>query len=159
MRNYITRGQKEYLLRYKADTGSWEAERLYVDINKSAVSAENGTGNLKNPRMADLPPARLCFYQPAFYSAGVDCFSPFIIKMRWRNEKRWRIIFKCMITRAVYIDVLTNIGLDSLLMVLHWSIACRGKPHYLFSDQGANFKGGEQQLSEAFTALQPTLQS
>ncbi len=38
-------------------------------------------------------------------------------------------------------------------------VACRGTPHELYSDQGTNFKGGERELSEAFTAMQPTLQN
>ncbi|XP_048012832.1 uncharacterized protein LOC125246029 [Megalobrama amblycephala] len=60
-------------------------------------------GKSEIPRMADLPPARLHLYQPAFYSTGVDCFGPFTIKIGRRNEKQWGIIFKCMTTRAVYI--------------------------------------------------------
>ncbi|XP_056324239.1 uncharacterized protein LOC130237344 [Danio aesculapii] len=116
-------------------------------------------GKPEIPRMADLPPARLRLYKPAFYSTGVDCFGPFIIKVGRRNEKRWGIIFKCMTTRAVYIDVLTNISSDSFLMALRRFIARRGKPHELFSDQGTNFKGGEREITEAFNNLQPTLKS
>ncbi|KAL1267371.1 hypothetical protein QQF64_032734 [Cirrhinus molitorella] len=110
------------------------------------------------PKMADLPPARLRLYSPAFYSTGVDCFGPLIIKVGRRNEKRWGIIFKCMTTRGVYIDLLTKIDTDSFLMALRRFTARRGTPHELYSDQGTNFRGGERELSEAFAAMQPTLQ-
>lgn len=40
------------------------------------------------PRMADLPPARLRLFKPAFYSTGVDCFGPYFIKIGRRQEKR-----------------------------------------------------------------------
>ncbi|KAL1266975.1 hypothetical protein QQF64_002650 [Cirrhinus molitorella] len=33
------------------------------------------------PKMADLPLARLRLYKPAFYSTGVDCFGPFLVKI------------------------------------------------------------------------------
>ncbi len=111
------------------------------------------------PKMADLPPARLRLYRPAFYSTGVDCFGPFTIKVGRRTEKRWGIIFKCMTTRGVYIDLLPKIDTDSFLMALRRFVARRGTPHELYSDQGTNFKGGERELSEAFTAMQPTLQN
>lgn len=116
-------------------------------------------GKPEVPKMADLPPARLRLFQPAFYSTGVDCFGPFVIKVGRRSEKRWGIIFKCMTTRGVHIDLLTSIDTDSFLMALRRFIARRGKPHELLSDQGTNFKGGERELSEAFTALQPAVQT
>ncbi|KAL0195042.1 hypothetical protein M9458_008614, partial [Cirrhinus mrigala] len=111
------------------------------------------------PRMADLPPARLRIHQPVFYSTGIDCFGPYLIKVGRRNEKRWGIIFKCMTTRAVHIDLLASLDSDSFLMALRRFIARRGKPFEILSDQGTNFKGGERELRDAYTALQPELQA
>ncbi|KAL0186159.1 hypothetical protein M9458_017829, partial [Cirrhinus mrigala] len=92
------------------------------------------------PRMADLPPARLRIHQPVFYSTGIDCFGPYLIKVGRQNEKRWGIIFKCMTTRAVHIDLLASLDRDSFLMALRRFIARRGKPFEILSDQGTNFK-------------------
>ena len=39
------------------------------------------------PVMADLPPARLRIFRPPFFSTGVDCFGPYVIKVGRRNEK------------------------------------------------------------------------
>ncbi len=44
--------------------------------------------NPVNPKMADLPAARLRLYQPPFWSTGVDCFGPFTVKIGRRHEKR-----------------------------------------------------------------------
>ncbi|XP_026219876.1 uncharacterized protein LOC113164689 [Anabas testudineus] len=115
-------------------------------------------GNPKQPRMADLPPARLRLHKPAFYSTGVDCFGPYHIKIGRRTEKRWGIIFKCMTTRAVHLDLLPSIDADSFLMSLRRFVARRGKPFELLSDQGTNFRGGERELQEAFSSLHPDLQ-
>ncbi|KAI4903701.1 hypothetical protein NFI96_008893, partial [Prochilodus magdalenae] len=111
------------------------------------------------PRMADLPPARLRIYKPAFYSTGVDCFGPFVIKVGHRNEKRWGILFKCMTSRAVYIDLLARLYLDSFLMALRRFMARRGRPHEILCDQGTNFRGGEKDLQESFAVLHPDLQA
>lgn len=47
---------------------------------------------------------------------------------------------------------------DAYLMALRWFIARRGTPAELWSDQGTNFKGGEQELREAYESMAPTLQ-
>lgn len=116
-------------------------------------------GTPQIPMMADLPPARLRLHKPAFYSTGVDCFGPYEVKIGRRSEKRWGILFKCMTTRAVYIDLLCSIDADSYLMALRRFVARRGKPFELLSDRGTNFRGGERELKEAFTALQPEVQA
>lgn len=110
------------------------------------------------PRMADLPAARLRLYKPAFYSTGMDCFGPFEVKVGRRIEKRWGIIFKCLTTRAVHLDVLNTIDADAFLMALRRFVARRGTPAELFSDQGTNFRGGERELRETFLKMAPELQ-
>ncbi|XP_035986234.1 uncharacterized protein LOC118559686 [Fundulus heteroclitus] len=107
--------------------------------------------------MSDLPEVRLRLFKPPFYSTGVDCFGPFIIKVGRRSEKRWGILFKCLTTKAVHIDVLTSLDADAFLMALRRFIARRGKPSEILSDQGTNFKGGDRELRKAFQALHPDL--
>ncbi len=111
------------------------------------------------PRMADLPPARLRLQRPAFFSTGGDCFGPFLVKIGRLNEKRWGILFKCLTTRAVHIEILTSLDADSFLMALRRFIARRGKPAELLSDQGTNFKGGERELHDVFKAMHSSLQT
>ncbi len=115
-------------------------------------------GQPEVPRMADLPLARQQLFKPAFFSTGMDCFGPYMIKIGRRNEKRWGILFKCLTTRAVHIDLLASIDSDSFLMSLRRFFARRGKPYELLSDQGTNFKGGERELKESFAALHEELQ-
>ncbi|CAI5670381.1 unnamed protein product [Oreochromis niloticus] len=111
------------------------------------------------PKMADLPSSSLRLHRPAFYSTGVDCFGPYLVKMGRRTEKRWGIIFKCLTTHAVYLDLLASMDTDSFLMSLRHFIARRGKPFELLSDQGTNFKGGSSELQEAFNTLSSALKS
>ncbi|KAJ8359096.1 hypothetical protein SKAU_G00156210 [Synaphobranchus kaupii] len=95
------------------------------------------------PKMADLPAARLRLHKPAFHSTGVDCFGPMLVKVGRRHEKRWGILFKCLTTRAVHLDLLSSMDADAYLMALRRFIARRGTPAEMWSDQGTNFKGGE----------------
>lgn len=81
-----------------------------------------------------------------------------MVKVGRRNEKRWGLLFKCLTTRAVHIEVLTSISTDSFLMALKRFISRRGKPAEILCDQGTNFHGGDRELQEAFIALHPSLQ-
>ncbi|KAJ8352093.1 hypothetical protein SKAU_G00235690 [Synaphobranchus kaupii] len=108
--------------------------------------------------MADLPSARLRLNQPPFWSTGVDCFGPYTVKLGRRHEKRWGIVFKCLTTRCVHLDLLPSMDTDSFLLALRRFIARRGKPYKILCDRGTNFRGGEKELREAFEALEPALQ-
>ncbi len=79
---------------------------------RTCLGCKQWRGQPSIPRMADLPPSRLRLFQPAFYSTGVDCFGPYLIKIGRRHEKRWGIIFKCLTTRAVYLDLLYQMDSD-----------------------------------------------
>jgi hypothetical protein len=110
------------------------------------------------PKMADLPPARLRLLKPPFWSTGVDCFGPLMIKLGRRVEKRWGILFKCMTTRCVHLDLLESLDTEAFLMALRRFISRRGKPYEILADRGTNFKAGEARLEEAFQAMEPSLQ-
>ncbi|KAL0177187.1 hypothetical protein M9458_026081, partial [Cirrhinus mrigala] len=111
----------------------------------------------KIPMMADLPPARLRLYKPPFSSTEMDCFGPFTVKIGRQTEKRWGIVFKCMTTRCLHLDLLESLDSDAFLMSLRRFIARRGKPFELFSDNGTNFVGGNQEIKEAYEAMAPRL--
>lgn len=108
------------------------------------------------PRMADLPEARLRLNKPVFYSTGVDCFRPMVVKVCRHQEKHWGIIFKCMTTRAVHLDLLHNMDLDAYLTALRRFIARRGTPAELWLDRKT--KGAERELREAFNDMVLALQ-
>nr|XP_055033759.1 uncharacterized protein LOC129422083 [Misgurnus anguillicaudatus] len=112
----------------------------------------------QTPRLADLPPCRLNLYKPPFYSTGVDCFGPFAVKIGRRQEKRWGIIYKCLTTRCVHLDLLEHLDSDAFLLSLRRFIARRGKPMELLCDNGTNFVGGDRELRESFESMSATLQ-
>ncbi|XP_073764219.1 uncharacterized protein [Danio rerio] len=109
------------------------------------------------PKMSDIPPSSLRLFKPPFYSTGVDCFGPLMIKIGRRTEKRWGIVYKCLTTRAVSLDLLDHMDTDSFLLSLRRFTARRGRPYELLSDQGTNFRGGNTELEEAFKEMQPLL--
>ncbi|KAJ8369248.1 hypothetical protein SKAU_G00092760 [Synaphobranchus kaupii] len=107
------------------------------------------------PRMAYLRPSLPVQANLLFHRNGL--FWTFHHKNR--TEKRWGIIFKCLTTRSIHLDLLNSIDTDSFLMAMRRFISRRGTPWELLSNQGTNFKGGERELSEDFANLTPTLQT
>ncbi|TWW76225.1 hypothetical protein D4764_13G0008870 [Takifugu flavidus] len=108
--------------------------------------------------MADLPAARLRLFKPPFYSTGVDCFGPYLVKVGHRNKKRWGLIFKCLTTRCVHLDQINSLDTDTFLLALRRFIARQGTPSEIYSDQGTNFRSAERELKEAFADMEPQLQ-
>ncbi len=117
---------------------------------KQCVKCQQLQNHPKIPKMSDLPPARLRLYKPPFYSTGVDCFGPMWVKIGRRREKRWGIIFKCLTTRAVYLDLVEHMDSDAFLMAVQRFSSTRRNPFEILSDCGTNFKGGEKELCNAF---------
>ncbi len=74
--------------------------------------------------MADLPPARLGPLSPPFLSTGVDCFDPLMITIGRPTEKRWGVIFKCMMTEAVHAELLSSLDSDVFLLAFRRLISC-----------------------------------
>lgn len=109
------------------------------------------------PKMADLPSARLRLYKPPFYSTGMDCFGPFSVKIVRRTEKRWGIVFKCLTTSCLHLDLLESLDTDAFLRSLRRFIARRGKPFELLCDNGTNFVGGDKEMKAAYEAMMPQL--
>lgn len=107
--------------------------------------------------MAVLPQSNLRLFRPAFYSTGNNCFGPFQVKLGRRCEKRWGILYKCLTSEAIHIELISSIDTHFFLMSLKRFIARRGKLHELLSDHSTNFKGGNTELQNAFNALQPSL--
>lgn len=92
------------------------------------------------------------------YLTQADCFGPFRVKIWQRTEKRCCIIFKCLTTRAVHLDLLTHIDIDSCLMALRTFIAHKGAPTGIISDWGTNFWGGKRELQKAITEWSASFQ-
>ncbi|KAG1929509.1 hypothetical protein F2P79_022940 [Pimephales promelas] len=93
-------------------------------------------------RMADLPLERMEATPPFTYS-GMDCFGPFYVKEGRKELKRYGLLFTCMCSRAVHLEVLDDLSTDAFLNALRCLIAIRGNVSQLHSDQGTNFMGAK----------------
>ncbi|XP_044202893.1 uncharacterized protein LOC122979475 [Thunnus albacares] len=148
-------------------------ERVYAEIRRqywilrgrqavrhhqlNCPSCQRWRAQPKIPQMADLPLQRLRLLCPPFYSTGVDCFGPYLVKVGRRTEKCWGVIFKCLTTRTIHTELLNSMDADAFLLALRRFVARQGRPKEILSDCGTNFRGAERELREAFAAMEPQL--
>ncbi|XP_047675241.1 uncharacterized protein LOC125145656 [Tachysurus fulvidraco] len=100
--------------------------------------------------MADLPADRLSTDSPFTY-VGLDVFGPWsVITRRTRggqsNSKRWAVIFTCMSTQAIHIEIAESLDASSFINALRRFFAIRGPVKQLRSDCGTNFIGACKEL-------------
>ena len=101
--------------------------------------------------MGDLPKDRLTGDQPAFTSTGTDFFGPYLVS-RGRGkvrEKRYGVLFTCMASRAMHIEIAHSLDVDSFINALRRFIARRGPVKILRSDNGTNFVAGNKELKDS----------
>merc|ERR1712002_32123 len=103
-------------------------------------------------KMADLPQDRLTS-APPFTFCGMDCFGPFIIKEGRKELKRYGLLFTCMSSRAIHIEVLNSLTTDAFINALRRFISVRGPIRQLRSDRGTNFVGAENELMKAWKEM------
>ena len=100
-------------------------------------------------KMANMPPERLETDDPPFTRVGMDYFGPFELKRGRSVVKRYGVIFTCLNTRAVHLEVSYSLDTDSCIDAVRRLIARRGKPKFIRSDNGTNLVGAERELREA----------
>lgn len=69
--------------------------------------------------MSDLPEDRMCT-DPPFRCVGLDVFGSWLVAVRktrggQAEAKRWAVIFKCMSTRAIHIEVIESMDTHLLM--------------------------------------------
>ena len=95
--------------------------------------------------MSDLPIDRISKSAP-FENVGCDFFGPFQIKLRRSLVKRYGCVFTCLYSRAVHIEICTDLTSDCFILALRRFIALRGPVAMIRCDQGTNFVGASNEL-------------
>jgi hypothetical protein len=119
---------------------------------RSCVHCRRLRRPVEEQKMADLPEDRV-ESSPPFSFCGMDCFGPFITKQGRKEFKRYGLLFTCLCSRAVHIEMLDDMTTDSFIIGLRTFIAIRGTVTQIRSDQGSNFTGASNELIAAMKEL------
>nr|XP_012146525.1 PREDICTED: uncharacterized protein LOC105663276 [Megachile rotundata] len=101
--------------------------------------------------MGDLPAARVTESRP-FTHVGVDYCGPFYVKERkHRNRAKIKVyvaVFVCLAVKAVHLEVVSDLTSEAFIAALKRFIARRGFCTNLYSDNGTNFVGANNELKD-----------
>ena len=104
--------------------------------------------------MADLPQNRLAPFTPPFHFTSCDYFGPYQVKIgRNKTTKHYGVLFTCLNTRAVHLELATDCSTMELMQVLRRFFAVRGLPALMISDNGSQMVGAERELQAMVKGL------
>ncbi|CAC5404639.1 unnamed protein product [Mytilus coruscus] len=119
-------------------------------IRKRCVISRRRDNKCIGQQMGPLPLERLQ-PSPAFSYCSVDLFGPLTIKdtVKGRTHgKAYGVLFNCMSSRAVYVDLADGYGTSSFIMVLRRFTSVRGYPKKIRSDLGSQLVSASKELKE-----------
>ena len=106
------------------------------------------------PLQGALPSARLHSHTPAFIYVGVDYFGPIWVIVKRSRVKRWGVLFTCLVTRGVHLEIAYSLDAVSFLMAF-WRF-CDSRdiwPKKVWSDNGTNLTAAEEELKQLIQGL------
>lgn len=136
-------------------------KRCISSVLHKCITCRKLRGSAERQKMADLPKERLCV-APPFSHVGLDVFGPWNVTARrtrggQAQSKRWALLFTCMGTRAVHIEVIESMDSSSCINAMRRFFAIRGPAKTLHSDCGTNFVGATKELG--FVMQETSVQS
>jgi len=118
-------------------------------IVKDCVICVRFRSELSKQIMADLPATRV---NPgrAFLRSGTDFCEPFLVTPRRARGikplKMYVCVFVCFTTKAIHLELISDLSSDACISGLKRFIGRRGKPLEIYSDCGTNFIGTKNNL-------------
>ncbi|XP_033643441.1 uncharacterized protein LOC117303376 [Asterias rubens] len=124
-----------------------KAHNLAKTIKYRCVVCREAEHKLETQVMADLPKQRLAPYTPPFYFTSCDYFGPYQVKIgRNKTAKHYGVIFTCLNTRAVHLELAVDCSTMEYIQVLRRFFSIRGYPAQMISDNGTQLVGAQREL-------------
>ena len=122
--------------------------KLVKSIKSKCVTCRKIEKKTNQQVMGQLPEQRLK-PSPAWNSTAIDLFGPFKIRDEVKKRtfgKAYGVIFNCLSSRAVHIDIAPDYSTETFLMVFRRFVSLRGYPTQLYSDNGPQLVSANNEL-------------
>jgi len=104
-----------------------------------------------------LLPSKRTEAAPPFLHTGVDFADPFMVHYgnprKPTRTKVYAALFVCFSTRAIHIELCTDLASETFTAALTRFCSRRGTPAVLYSDNGSNFIGARREIEEVRSML------
>ncbi|XP_037930988.1 uncharacterized protein LOC119665811 [Teleopsis dalmanni] len=127
------------------------------NIVHSCVICSKAKPKLMDQLMGNLPTDRVTLTK-SFFTTGVDYCGPIWIHYKIRGKrptKAYLAVFCCFATKAVHLEVVSDLTTEAFIAAIQRFISRRGRCLTIYSDNATNFVGARNQLQE----LQSTIYS
>ena len=112
-----------------------KANKLSKTVKFNCVTCREMAHKAETQLMGDLPALRLSPQTPPFHYSSCDYFGPYNVKIgRNKTKKRYGVIFTCLNTRAVHLELAVDLSTMEFIQVLRRFFSIRGYPAVLLSD-------------------------
>ncbi|GFY78674.1 integrase catalytic domain-containing protein [Trichonephila inaurata madagascariensis] len=130
----------------------WPLDNVCFDINE--IEAERRKTKLSSVNLSeDTAP---------WYASGFSDYDKIINVVAWtlcfinssgplflrNSSKVWIVLFTCDVYPAVHLELVASLSTDSFLMAFRRFMARRGRSRTVYLDNGTNFSGSNNELSE-----------
>ena len=90
---------------------------------------------------------------PPFSFVGLDYFGPYEVKEKRRVLKKYGVIFTCLYSRAVHVEVCDDMTSDAFINCLRTFMAIRGQVRTIYCDRGTNLVGAFHEFQANLKAV------
>jgi len=131
-----------------------KGNKLSKNVKKECVLCKQLAHQTETQIMAALPQYRLAPYTPPFFHSSCDYIGPINVRIgRNKTDKYYGVIFTCLNTRAVHLEMAVDLSTMDFLQVLRHFSSIRGYPVTILSDNGSQVVGAEQELRRLIEGL------
>jgi len=142
-------GRETVLAELRKNYWIFKANVSVRKLVKNCVLCRKLHGKTSQQVMSELPARRVCADTPAFTHVGTDNFGPFLVVQGRKTVKRYGVIFVCMSSRAVHIEISHSLSTDSFVNALRRFICRRGNVQSITSDNGTNLVAADKEIKES----------
>ena len=117
--------------------------RCYICKRLKLKPAQQVTSPLPADRVTESPP---------FEVTGIDFAGPLYVKSSGQS-KAYIALFTCAVTRAVHLELVSDLSTEKFLLALKRFIARRGLCKVIYSDNAKTFKRADKDLKELWKSI------
>ena len=113
---------------------------------------EGGLGRVPPP--PPLPAFRV-HEAPPFTNTGVDYAGPLYVRNSGRSQSKvWIVLYTCCVTRAIHLDLVSDMSAPTFIRSFKRFSARRGLPAQMLSDNGKSFKAAAKLIKKVVSSPQ-----
>lgn len=130
-----------------------KAKNEIKKVINSCVTCFRARPILAGQKMGNLPKERITPCRP-FLKVGIDYLGPINLKLGGKRStkmtKAWVALFVCLATKAIHLEIVSDLTSDCFINALKRFTSRRGKISHIYCDNAKTFIGAKRQIDNAF---------